>query len=184
MDGIKETPLGKFRQKAQWVTYGAVALCAVFVFITLIYSSAAQSNYSSYLSTDTYLYEYERASSASSAFGGAASVAGAVASISILAWIASSLLIANKQTTLVPQASVPIELEDREGSIAPPIGTKVTFKKSGESLDVFTIEGEPVGSLSGELSKRVLEDTKNKSIRAFVTTYHAEHPVIEISACC
>lgn len=185
MEDIDQTPLGMFRTSAKHVTAIALVACALFVLIAGYYSGKAQSSYSSYLSASysasTYLEHYQSASSSASLCTAVASICGAVSGISILAWVGANLHIASKKTKLRCQASVPVELEGCDESVAPLIGSEVILKEYDGAVVATTKDGVSVGSLNAELAKRFVDTDAPEPVNAFVVAYHGSNPVIEVA---
>lgn len=149
------------------------------------YSTGHSYSLASYRS-DRALSRYQSNSTAATVCLYLAVAASGVTGIAAVAWVGASLLIANKQTVLASQGlalnRAPMELDDYVGAKKPAIGSTILFKQAGDVLVAKTIFDEPAGTLNKEFAARLMGAGELEKISAVVTTYHGNHPVIEIIA--
>lgn len=193
MNDIDSTPLGQFRKKAVVTTLALIAISVVFVIIAVSVQSDAQINYSEYLRVTStyefldgsdYLDKYNNATSTATFCIGVSALAISAAVVSGIAWIGTNLLIANKRTVLAAHKAIdtPMELGTHTDAAEASIGSSVTFKEVGDTLVAINLAGEPVGTLSKEFTDRIKAADQNETAKAYVISYHGDHPVIEITA--
>ena len=193
MNEIELTPLGKFRKKTVITTIALVVLTVLLVIVASSAQADAQSNYSEYqritteyeyIDGDEYLDKYNSATSTVTVCTSAAILSISAAVVSAIAWVGTNLLIANKRTVFASQKAIdkPMELDGYIDAVQAPIGSEVSFKEAGDSLIVTNLNGEPIGALNKEFSDRIKAADQNDTAKAFIISYHDDHPVIEITA--
>lgn len=193
MDNIEATPLGSFRKKTVITTWVLIAISVILIVIAVAVEADAQSNYAEYqritttyefIDGDEYLDKYNSDTSTVTLCTATAVLTTSAAIVSAIAWIGTNLLIANKRTVLATQKTIdkPMELDSYIGAVQAPIGSSITFKEIDDTLVATNAAGEPIGALNKEFSDRIKAADQNDTAKAFIISYHGDHPVIEITA--